>query len=91
MNTRALALVASGPGSTPSIAQASAAVERAWERLCDARDAFACATHDLDVIFQRQADWTAAIGAYESAKLALRSAVARGEGRSWLRVVGENQ
>lgn len=86
---RALRLAATGPGSTPSIASASAAVERAWERLCEARDAFACATHDLDDLFQRQADWTAAIGAYESAKLALRSAVARGDGRSWLRVVGD--
>jgi hypothetical protein len=75
-----------------TIKAASANLERCWENLCSARDAFTnCTPGDTDALFRSRDSWVAAIGAYESARLALRTAVAERDGRRLLRVVGGRQ
>lgn len=83
-----VALASTSPGHHTSIRTADGDVERAWERLRDAEDAFCSAPlGSTDELFRLRDSWVRAIGGYERARLRHAVAVKQANGLVWLREV----
>lgn len=62
-------------------------VEKAWQAVCAAQDAFAASSSDVDELLARKSAWVAAIDEYEAARLRHAEAVRRSQGRTGLRCI----
>jgi hypothetical protein len=75
----------SGLSLPTSISQAARSLDAAWEQLMAARDAWCrVAPGETDDLFDRTADWVAAVHEYDRRKLRLETINKQARGAEWL-------